>query len=91
MPSDSKRVKVVLRPINACKGVLNNVKTMKRLNICREFPVIHIPNAFIGSCLAGAMATSQAFLSFKESISAGVGVFRAVLCACFDEALDPCK
>jgi hypothetical protein len=37
------------------------------------------PNAFMGSCLAGAMATSQAFFIFSVSISSGVGGWRAFL------------
>lgn len=40
--------------------------------------------AFMGSCLAGAMATSHAFFILSVSISSGVGCFRTA--ACLDEA-----
>ena len=36
----------------------------------------NVPMAFMGSCFAGAMATSQAFFIFSVSISSGVGCFR---------------
>ena len=39
------------------------------LKICRELPDMYIMMAFMGSCLAGANATSQAFLSFNVSVS----------------------
>lgn len=37
------------------------------------------PKAFIGSCLAGAMATSHAFFILSVSISSGVGGTRVFL------------
>jgi hypothetical protein len=37
-----------------------------------------MPMAFMGSCLAGAIATSHAFLSFNVSISSGEGLVRGV-------------
>lgn len=36
----------------------------------------------MGSCLAGAMATSHAFFILSVSISSGVGALRAVLDDC---------
>lgn len=38
-----------------------------------------VPKAFMGSCFAGAIATSHAFFIFNVSISSGVGAFLAVL------------
>ena len=35
--------------------------------------------AFMGSCFAGAMASSHAFFSFRVSISSGVGAFRTAV------------
>lgn len=55
---------------------------MKTEKIWSVFPVMYIPKAFIGSCFAGAMATSHAFFIFSVSISSGVGAFRAVLDDC---------
>lgn len=58
-------------------GALNSMKTIMMEKICSELPVIYMPKAFIGSCLAGAMASSHAFLSLSLSISSGVGGLRA--------------
>lgn len=47
-------------------------------------------NAVMGSCFTGANATSHAFLTFSVSVSAAVGVFRAVCLAaaiCFYHVL----
>lgn len=60
----------------ACTGALNNMKTIMMLKICRLLPVMYMPIAFMGSCFAGARASSQAFLSFRLSISSGVGALR---------------
>lgn len=46
----------------------------------------NIPIAFIGSCFAGAIANSHAFLSFRLSVSAVVGGLR-VTSFCFDVLL----
>lgn len=40
---------------------------------------MYIPIAFMGSCLAGARAISQAFLSLRVSISSVVGGLRVVV------------
>ena len=39
-----------------------------------------VPMAFMGSCLAGAIASSHAFFSFNVSVSSEVGCFRPVGC-----------
>ena len=65
--------------INAPIGALNNMNTIMMLNICRELPVMYIPIAFIGSCLAGASANSHAFLSLRVSISSCEGGLRGVM------------
>lgn len=49
------------------------------LKICNELPDMYIMIAFIGSCLAGARASSQDFLSFNESVSSTVGGLRALV------------
>ena len=46
------------------------------LNICRELPDMYIMIAFMGKALAGAKASSQAFLSLSVSVSAVVGGLR---------------
>lgn len=46
---------------------------MKTEKIWSVFPVMYMPKAFMGSCLAGAMATSQAFFILSVSISSAVG------------------
>ena len=46
---------------------------------------MYIPKAFIGSCFAGASASSHAFFSLRVSVSAVVGTFREVdLVAAFE-------
>lgn len=57
-------------------GPLNNINTIIMLNICSELPDMYIMMAFIGSCFAGAMASSQDFLIFNVSVSALVGGLR---------------
>lgn len=54
------------------------MNTIIMLNICSELPVMYIPMAFMGSCFAGARASSQAFLSLRVSISSGEGGLRGV-------------
>ena len=49
-------------------------------NICNEFPDMYPMIACIGSCFAGARATSHAFFSFKVSVSLGVGAFLPEAC-----------
>lgn len=62
------------------------------LKICSEFPVMYIPMAFIGSCFAGARASSQAFLSLRVSISDAVGGLRGVTAFLEDlEERDCCR
>ena len=73
-------------PMSACIGVLNSVKTIIMLKICNELPDMYIIIAFMGSDLAGAMATSQAFFTFSVSVSSGVGPLRG---ACLED--DRCK
>ena len=46
---------------------------------------MYIPNAFMGSCFAGAKASSQAFLSLSWSVSAGVGGLRVVTVEFFED------
>lgn len=75
--SDSSRMKVLCMFMMEVRGPLNSWNTMKMLKICSELPVIHMPTAFMGNCFAGAMASSQAFLSLSVSISSGVGGLRA--------------
>ncbi len=41
--------------------------------IWSELPDMYIMMAFMGSCFAGARATSQDFLTFRMSVSSGVG------------------
>lgn len=60
-------------------GVLNSMNTIMMLKICSELPVMYMPKAFIGRDFAGAMAISQAFLSFSVSISSGLGGLRAAV------------
>lgn len=59
--------------INACSGFLNNMKTIMMEKIWSELPDMYIMIAFMGSCFAGARATSQDFLTFRMSVSSGVG------------------
>lgn len=58
-------------------GFLKSMKTIMMLKICSELPDMYIMMAFIGSALAGASASSHAFLIFSVSVSSGVGGFRA--------------
>jgi hypothetical protein len=62
-------------------GFLKSVKTMKMEKIWSELPVMYMPIAFMGSCFAGAMASSQAFFSLSLSRSAGEGALRVVAVA----------
>lgn len=62
---------------------MNNIKTIIILKTCRELPDMYIMIAFIGSCFAGARATSHDFLILRMSVSSGVGGFRV---CCFDSA-----
>ena len=78
-PSVSNLANAWLTLSTAVMGVLNNINTIIMLKICSELPVMYIPNAFIGSCFAGASAISHAFLSFNVSISSAVGALRGVL------------
>lgn len=61
------------------------MKTIMMLKICSELPDIYIMMAFMGSCLAGARASSHDFLSFSVSVSSVVGGLRGV---CLDEAVE---
>jgi hypothetical protein len=49
------------------------MNTIMMEKICNELPVMYMPIAFIGSCLAGPIASSHAFLTFSVSVSSGVG------------------
>lgn len=49
---------------------------------------MYMPIAFMGSCFAGAIASSQAFLSFKVSISSSVGPLRGVTAEALDDLED---
>ena len=51
------------------------MKTIMIEKICNELPVMYMPMAFIGSCLAGPIASSHAFLTFNVSVSSVVGAF----------------
>lgn len=53
------------------------MKTIIILKICRELPDMYIMIAFMGSCFAGARATSHDFLTLRMSVSSGVGGLRA--------------
>jgi len=64
------------------------------LKIWRELPDIYIMIPVIGSCLTGASATSQAFLSLRVSVSSVVGGARTAvledICFLFpDVAVNP--
>ena len=61
------------------------MKTIMILNICSELPDMYIMIAFMGSCLAGASASSHDFLSFRVSVSSVVGALRG---CCLEDALD---
>lgn len=74
--SDWKRSKAWFVFIKPIKGFLNAIKTIMILKIWRELPDMYIMMAVMGRPLTGASATSQAFLSFKVSISAVVGGLR---------------
>lgn len=82
--SDSNRLNVLLMFIMAVMGVLNSIAVIMSEKICSELPAMYIPIALIGSCFAGAIATSHAFLSFRESVSACVGGLRAGVLEFFD-------
>jgi len=77
VPSDSNLVNAEFVAINPIIGFLNAIITIMMLNICSPLPDMYIMMAVIGSCLMGARATSQAFLSLRVSVSAVVGCFRA--------------
>lgn len=62
------------------------MNTIMMLKICRELPDMYIMIAFMGSCLAGARAISQDFLSLSVSVSSGVGALRGCCCCCFEAA-----
>lgn len=66
-------------------GFLNNIKTIMILKICSELPDMYIMIAFMGSCLAGARASSHDFLSFSVSVSSVVGALRG---CCFEEVAE---
>ena len=61
---------------------------MKMEKICKELPVMYMPIAFMGSCFAGAIASSQAFFILRVSSSAGVGGFLAGVVEEVFESLD---
>ncbi len=56
------------------------MNTIMMLKICRLFPDMYIMTAFIGIALAGAMAISHAFLTFKVSVSSDVDFLEADNC-----------
>ena len=58
------------------------MKTIMMLKICSELPDMYIMTAFIGSCFAGARASSHDFFNFNLSVSSVVGAFRVA----FEEA-----
>ncbi len=62
------------------------MKTIMMLKICRLLPDMYIITAFMGSALAGAMAISHAFFTFKVSVSSVVDF--VVVDNCF---LELCK
>ena len=66
------------------------MNTIMMLKIWSELPDMYIMMAFIGSCLAGARAISQDFLSLRVSVSSGVGALRGCCCCCCLEAADRC-
>jgi hypothetical protein len=49
------------------------MNTIMMEKICNPLPVMYMPIAFIGSCLAGPIASSHAFLTLSVSVSSGVG------------------
>ena len=57
-------------------GFVKSIHTIMMLKICSELPDMYIMMAFIGSCLAGASASSQAFFSFSVSVSSADGLAR---------------
>ncbi len=58
-------------------GFVNSIQTIMMLKIWSELPDMYIMMAFMGSCLAGAKATSHAFLSLRVSVSSAEGRVRA--------------
>lgn len=60
-------------------GPLNSMNTIIMLKIWRLLPDMYIMIPFMGSCLEGAMAISQAFFIFRASVSSG---FLGVVCCC---------
>jgi hypothetical protein len=75
VPSLSKFLNGLAAPVKPSKaviGVLNPINTIMTENTCNEFPDIYIMMRDIGSCFAGANATSQAFLTFSWSVSSVV-------------------
>ena len=75
-PSVSSLEKVFWMFRTAWMGPLNSIKTIMMLKICKLLPVMYIPIAFIGNCLAGAMASSHAFFNLSVSISSCEGCLR---------------
>lgn len=65
-PGLSNLEKVFCMFSTACIGPLNSMKTIMMLKIWRPLPVMYMPMAFMGSCLAGARANSHAFFSLED-------------------------
>jgi hypothetical protein len=89
--SVSNLAKVWLIFMSAWKGALNSMNTIMMLNICSELPDMYMPIAFMGSCFAGAIATSQAFFNLSVSITSGEGCGRGVRVLPVLEFLDCCR
>ena len=62
----------------ALSGLVRSIPTTIMLKICTPLPDMYSMNAFMGTDLAGAIATSHAFFCFRDSTSAGVGPARVV-------------
>lgn len=62
----------------ALSGLVRSIPTTIMLNICTPLPDMYSIKAFMGTDLAGAIATSHAFFCFRDSTSDAVGPARAV-------------
>ena len=78
LPSLSNRSKAWFVAIMPIIGFLKAMPTIIILKICNELPDMYIMIAVMGSCLTGASATSQAFLSLRVSVSSVVGGVRVI-------------
>ena len=70
-------------------GLVSSIPTTIMLKIWTPLPDMYSMNAFMGTDLAGAMATSHAFFCRRDAMSAALG---AVLTAvCLSLSLERCQ